>query len=700
MPKCVLITGGAGFIGSHLTDRLVEAGYRVRILDNLDPQIHPNGIPTYLSPSCEFIEGDVRDRKVLRSALDGVDAVFHFASAVGTGQSMYQIEKYVSVNLGGLAQLLDILVETGWRPKIIFAGSATSYGECAHTCPEHGLQFPGLRSIEQLEQRDWELHCQHCQRVMVPSPIPETQPLRPRFVYGLNKKACEELLESVARTYDIPYTILRFFNVYGPRQSLSNPYTGVIAIFSSRIKNGNSPLVIEDGHESRDFISVYDVVRACILAYEKDEANGQIFNVGTGQGIEILALAKLLIKLHDATMEPVVNHEYRKNDFRHSRADIAKIRRMLDFVPQIDFVDGMSELHRWSKDQMAEDRFYIALEEMRQRGLLAKREQPTVAIVVLNWNAYDQTVECVESLQQSSYPNLKIIIVDNGSNNREGDRLKEKFAQTIEVVQNVKNLGVAGGNNAGIRQALNDRTVKYVAMVNNDLMVEADTIAHLVAPAEVNERIGMVAGRMMNYFQRERIDNLGIAMTTAGLGYNRKSEWYPLFCPCSGLGLYRTEGLRKIMTPDGQVWDNDFFAYFDEQDVGFRLRMNGYEAVYVPTAVGYHKEGATSGGPSSDFSIYHGHRNNLWFLVKDFPTALWWKYLPGIIATQFGTFLLYAKRRRLRVIIRAKWDALRGIPKMLAKRSAIQAIRRVPIPDIERHLIRRAYVTPERSPST
>ncbi|MBI4092923.1 MAG: NAD-dependent epimerase/dehydratase family protein [Candidatus Kerfeldbacteria bacterium] len=696
MAKTVLITGGAGFIGSHLTDRLLEARYRVRILDNLDPQIHSEGKPAYLNPEAEFIHGDVRDRQTFKAALEGVDAVFHFAAAVGTGQSMYQIAKYSAVNIGGLSNLLDILVETGARPKIIFPGSATSYGECAHACPEHGLQFPSLRPIEQLERKDWEIHCPHCQRVMTPAPIPETQPLCPQFVYGLNKKSCEELLEAVANTYGIPYTILRFFNVYGPRQSLSNPYTGVIAIFSSRIKNGQPPIVIEDGRESRDFVSVYDVVRACVLALEKDEANGQTFNVGTGQGVEILPMAKLLIKLHGATMEPVVNGEFRKNDFRHSQADISKIRRLLGFEPRVDFVDGITELYHWSKDQTATDRFHEAFEELRQRGLLTTSERPKVAVVALNWNTYDLTVECVEALQRSSYPNLKIIIVDNGSANREGGRLKDKFSQTIEVVQNEKNLGVAGGNNAGIRQALKDLDVRYVVIMNNDLLVEPETIGHLVAPAEANQMVGMVAGRMMNYFRRDRIDNLGIAMTTAGLGYNRKSEWYPIFCPCSGLGLYRAEGFRQIMMPDGQVWDDDFFAYSDEQDVGFRLRMAGFAATYAPGAVGYHKDGATSGGPSSDFSIYHGHRNNLWFLVKDFPAGLWWKYLPGIIATQLGTFLLYAKRRRMKVIVRAKWDALRGIPKMLAKRGAVQAVRRVSITDIERPLIRRAYITPER----
>ncbi len=694
MNKLILITGGAGFIGSHLTDRLIESGYRVRVFDNLDPQIHPEGKPDYLNPAAEFVLGDVRDRDALKKAMEGIDGIFHFAAAVGTGQSMYQIEKYASINIGGLSNVLDILVETGQKPKIIFPGSATSYGECAHSCPEHGLQFPELRPISQLERRDWDVHCSACGRVMTPVPIPEHQPLRPKFVYGINKKGCEELLNAVADTYTIPYTILRFFNVYGPRQSLSNPYTGVIAIFSSRLKNGGVPLVIEDGHESRDFISVFDIVEACVLSLENYRANGKTYNVGTGQPVEILSMAKLLVKLHGLTIEPVVNGEFRKNDFRHSLADISAIRNDLGFHPKIDFARGMEELYSWSKDQQSTDTFNKAYEEMKERGIMSKpAEQPLIAVVTLNWNGFNKTVECVKALHASDYTRLKIFVVDNGSNNNEAERLQTLFGGRIEVIPTGKNLGVAGGNNVGLKKALADKDVKYVIMMNNDLVVEPQTVRQLAAPAEVNDKIGMVASRMMNYYQRNLIDNLGIAVTTSGLGYNRKSEWYPLFCPCSGCGLYRADALRKIAMPDDTIWDNDFFAYVDEVDVGFRLRLHGYSAAYSSEGVAYHMEGATSGGATSPFSIYHGHRNNVWLIVKDFPTALLWRHIGGILATQFGTFFLYARRRKLALIIKTKLDALRKLPVMLKRRSYIQRSS-IRLSDLESVMVQKVYLSP------
>lgn len=694
LAKTVLVTGGAGFIGSHLVDRLIEEGYRVRILDNLDPQVHPRGKPAYLNPSAEFILGDVRDRAVFATALTGVDAVFHFAASVGTGQSMYQIEQYTQVNLGGLSTLLDVLVERGWKPKVIFPGSATAYGECAHTCSEHGVVFPDLRPEEQLARRDWAVHCPRCGRPMEPVPIPESQPLAPRFVYGLHKKFGEEMLRAVAGTYGIPYTILRFFNVYGPRQSLSNPYTGVLAVFSSRVKNGNPPVVIEDGGESRDFIAVQDVVEACVRTLESDHANGKTFNVGTGQATAILPLARLLIDLHDAKLAPTVTGEFRKNDFRHSMADISHIRHTLGFEPRVALADGLRELVAWSGREEATDRFEQAAAELRGRGLLTRREQAGAAVVTLNWNGFVTTVECVEALLRSTYKPLKIFVVDNGSANREGARLTERFGGKATVIETGQNLGVAGGNNAGLAAALADPEVHYVVVMNNDLIVEPQTVERLVVPAEVDPSVGMVAARMMNYFDRDQVDNLGIALTPTGLGYNRKSERYPVFCPCSGCGLYRADALRAAAMPDGQIWDNDFFAYVDELDVGFRIRMAGFTAAYAADAVAFHKDGSTSGGAASDFAIFHGHRNNLWFIVKDFPASLLLRNFPGILATQLGTFLLYARRRRLGVVVRAKWASLRGLPAMLRKRPGVQRRRRVPVAALEKPMIRRLYVPP------
>ncbi len=369
-PRHILVTGGAGFIGSHLVDELIRQGYRVRILDNLEQQIHPHGMPSYINPRAEFIQGDIRERTAMEQAVKDVDAIFHFAAAVGTGQSMYQIEKYTSVNLGGLSLLLDILVNTKHKPKIIFPGSATAYGECAHRCHTHDIIFPDLRQNPQLIQHQWDVLCPHCDKPMEPVPIPEEQPLCPMFVYGVQKKSGEELLRAVATTYDIPFSILRFFNVYGPRQALTNPYTGVIAIFSARIMNGKPPIVIEDGQESRDFTSVHDIVQACMLALKRNEANGKTFNVGTGIGTPIVRMAEMLLKHHNVSFPPVINGEFRKNDFRHSIANISKISVELGYKPRVTFAEGLHEFFAWAQTQEAIDQFEEAYEELRSKGLV------------------------------------------------------------------------------------------------------------------------------------------------------------------------------------------------------------------------------------------------------------------------------------------------------------------------------------------
>lgn len=697
MPKRILITGGAGFIGSHLADALIRRGDEVCVFDNLEPQIHPDGIPDYLNPAVTFLRGDVRDREAFKNALEGVDVVVHFAAAVGTGQSMYQVAKYSEVNIGGLSNLLDILIETGARPKILFPGSATSYGECTHRCTVHGIAFPELRSKEQLERRVWDVVCPQCGKAMEPMPTPEHHPLRPKFVYGIQKKLGEELLQAVGEAYDIPYTILRFFNVYGPRQSLSNPYTGVLAIFSSLIKSGKSPIVIEDGQESRDFISVHDIVRACLLTIDSDATNRQIMNVGTGKRTTILELANLLIRLHGGAMEPVVNQEFRVHDFRHNMADISRISTLVGFTQSVALEEGLRELVEWSKTEQHQDAFVRAYDELRQHGLVRAPEdmaEPRVAAVILNWNGYDNTVECVEALQQSTYTNLEIVVVDNGSEGHDVAQLKARFGNAITLIENATNLGVAGGNNSGLRYTLSNRDIKYSIMMNNDLMVTPEAVAALVREAESNANVGMVASRMMNYFERDRVDSLGIFLLTSGLGYNRKNSAMPLFCPCSGFALYRADALRQIADRNGDVWDNAYFAYVDELDVGFRVRMRGFLVSYADDAVAYHKDGATSGGAASDFSLYHGHRNNLWFILKDFPAQLLWQNLFPILSTQIGALFLYAKRRRVRVILRAKWAALRGLPRVGRERKQVQKLLKVPIRELTRSMVRAIYVRP------
>ena len=432
------------------------------------------------------------------------------------------------------------------------------------------------------------------------------------------------------------------------------------------------------------------------------QSDGQTMNIGSGRRIEILEMAKLLVTLHGANMPPEVNQEFRKHDFRHSLADITKANEILHYEPQVRFEDGMRELFEWTRTQEAVDNFDSAYRELQERGMVgapAEKEvtPPKVAIITLNWNGYDMTVECINHLQASTYKNIRIIVVDNGSKDRDAERLRERFGNAIEVVANSKNLGVAEGNNTGLRYALKDPSVQYCVMMNNDLMVTPDAIERMVQKAENDTRVGMVASRMMNYFERERVDNIGIALLSSGLSYNRKTSVLPLFCPCSGLGLYRADALREIALPNMEIWDPDFFAYVDELDVGFRIRMLGYTADIAEDAIGYHKEGASSGGVTSDFSIFHGHRNNLWFIIKDLPSHILWKNITSICMTQLGTFLLYAKRQRLGVILRAKWASLLGLSKMLKKRRLVQEKRKTSLSAIERVIVKKTYIDPSKT---
>jgi len=280
----ILVTGGAGFIGSHLVDALVERGHEVTIFDNLDPQVHPGGRPPrYLNPGAEFIRGDVRDKKALKAAIGEAEIIFHKASAVGVGQSQYQIEQYVTANTGGTATLLDILVNNDHKVrKLIVAASMSSYGEGAYTCTACGPCRPSLRPEEQMAKGAWEPVCPHCGVPVSPVPTPEEAALHCNSIYALTKKDQEEMCLLIGKTYGIPVVSLRYFNVYGPRQSLSNPYTGVAAIFMSRIKNDRAPVIYEDGLQTRDFVSIEDVVRANLLAMECSEADGENYCIRDG----------------------------------------------------------------------------------------------------------------------------------------------------------------------------------------------------------------------------------------------------------------------------------------------------------------------------------------------------------------------------------------------------------------------------------
>jgi len=367
----ILVTGGAGFVGSHLVDALLAAGHEVRVLDNLDPQVHGEGAerPAHLRPEVDLQVGDVRDAGAVARALEGVEAVFHQAAAVGVGQSMYQIQHYVSVNSLGAAVLLEGVVERRDQiRKLIVASSMSIYGEGAYQAADGTVVHPDLREEAQLAARHWEFTDAHGGPLR-PIPTPEGKPLMPTSVYAVTKRDHEELFLSVGRAYGIATTALRYFNIYGTRQSLSNPYTGVMAIFSSRLLNRNAPLVFEDGLQSRDFTHVSDIVQANLLALEKDASADRVYNVGTGRPTPILQVGELLAQQLDFPDPPNVVARFRAGDIRHCYADITRIQQELGFEPRIKLEDGMRELLTWLRSQGADDRVDQATEELERRGL-------------------------------------------------------------------------------------------------------------------------------------------------------------------------------------------------------------------------------------------------------------------------------------------------------------------------------------------
>jgi len=373
----VLVTGGAGFIGSHLVDALIERGHRVRVFDNLEPQVHgplreQGRWPEYCNPEAEYVQGDVRDRDALQAAMAGVDVIFHEAAMVGVGQSMYQIERYVDVNTRGTAVLLDILAnETAIRDrvrKLMVASSMSIYGEGKYECPTHGAVYPRLRPEAQLAARDWEVHCPECGAALAPVPTDEAKPLDATSIYAISKKDQEEMCLAVGRTYGIPTVALRYFNTYGSRQALSNPYTGAAAIFSGRLLNGKPPVIFEDGQQRRDFVHVSDIVQANLLAMEKDEANYGVFNVGSGRPVTVVDVAEALSEHLQVPVAPEIVHQYRAGDIRHCFADTGRLSA-LGYQPGVPFADGMARLVDWVRAQTATDSFEGARQELVARGL-------------------------------------------------------------------------------------------------------------------------------------------------------------------------------------------------------------------------------------------------------------------------------------------------------------------------------------------
>ena len=372
MAEQVLVTGGAGFVGSHLVEALLRKGHRVLVLDALVPQVHGPSAkpPAYLPKDAEFLKGDVRDREVWRRALKDVAVIFHDAAEVGVGQSMYEIVRYVEANVLGTALLLEELSShRGHVRKLIVASSMSIYGEGQYRCASCGPVAPGLRPEKQLAERRWEVHCPTCRASLEAVPTPESKPLIPTSVYAVTKRDQEELCLTVGHAYAIPTVALRYFNIYGPRQSLSNPYTGVAAIFSSRLRNGKPPKIFEDGRQSRDFIHVRDIVQANLLAMERPEADDGVFNVGTGTATSIAQIADALRQALGVKTTSEITSQFRAGDIRHCYADIANIQRRLGFKPTITLRDGIADLVAWAQKEQAVDHLDEAMKELATRGL-------------------------------------------------------------------------------------------------------------------------------------------------------------------------------------------------------------------------------------------------------------------------------------------------------------------------------------------
>lgn len=375
MFKKVLVTGGAGFIGSHMVDLLLEKGYEVRVFDNLEPQVHGaiDTPPAYLSRDAEFVRGNILDRDAITKALRGIDAVIHDAAMVGVGQSQYQIHRYTDVNTTGTALLLDVLVnEPNTVERLLVASSMSIYGEGQYRRPSDGkLVSPTLRTQKQLDEGNFDLLDEETREVLEPVPTPETKPLNCTSVYALSKKDQEEYSLVVGRAHNISTVACRFFNVYGPRQALSNPYTGACAIFSSRVKNGKSPLIYEDGKQLRDFINVRDLVEAKLFLLENPAANLEAYNICTGKAMPISEIAKLLAVLNGREdLDPQITRQFRAGDIRHCYGDGSKLTN-LGWNSRIDLKDGLRELVEWSKTVEAVDRLEEAHQELEARGLVS-----------------------------------------------------------------------------------------------------------------------------------------------------------------------------------------------------------------------------------------------------------------------------------------------------------------------------------------
>lgn len=376
-PKKICVTGGAGFIGSHLSLKLLAEGYDVTVLDNLSPQVHgaepENTSPLYQSikGKVKFIRGSVTRREDWRKALAGQDVVVHLAAETGTGQSMYEIQRYSDVNIGGTALMLDILTnEKHSIKKLIVASSRAIYGEGKYRCPEHGIVFPEDRQDTDMQKGDFECKCPECGGTVELFPTSEDSKIHPTSVYGITKYTQEQLTLTVGASIGLPVVVFRYQNVYGPGQSLSNPYTGILSIFSTRLKNNYSINIFEDGKESRDFVYINDVVKATILGLENDAANFNVFNVGSGIPIDVIRVAKTLAEHYENDSDIYTSGNYRLGDIRHNYADLKKINDFLGYQPKWNFEGGIHAFCSWvDQQEIQEDKYGDSINEMKARKL-------------------------------------------------------------------------------------------------------------------------------------------------------------------------------------------------------------------------------------------------------------------------------------------------------------------------------------------
>lgn len=375
MKENVLITGGAGFIGSNLALKLIELGYSVTVLDNLSTQIHGNASFSDLYQSIKekvnFIFGDVCNASDWKKALENQSIVVHLAAETGTGQSMYEVQKYVNVNINGTALFLDYLVNEKHNvKKVIIASSRAIYGEGKYICDEHGDVYPEERLEKELLQGDFEPKCPICHSVVNVTATDESSKIHPSSVYGITKQNQEQMVLNVCKSIGIPAVAYRYQNVYGPGQSLKNPYTGILSIFSTQIRNGNGINVFEDGQESRDFVFIDDVVDATIAGIENNEANFEVFNVGSGVATKVLEVAQGLKKCYNSDVSITVSGNFRIGDIRHNYADLTKIERRLGFAPKFNFETGLKKFAEWVVSQeIMEDNYSKSIDEMRAKGL-------------------------------------------------------------------------------------------------------------------------------------------------------------------------------------------------------------------------------------------------------------------------------------------------------------------------------------------